>query len=49
MAKKVAKVTRKPGHMYYVMGNGDVMERPLAKRRAAPKKKASSIRAKRKK
>lgn len=30
MAKKVGHIERKEKHMYYVMGNGDVMEAKMA-------------------
>lgn len=32
MATKVGKVTRKKGYMYYVMGNGDVMETKMKRK-----------------
>lgn len=50
---KKAAVTRKPGHLYYVDGKGNVCETKMArggakKKKSAPKKKARKAAPKRK-
>jgi hypothetical protein len=54
MAKRIimrSVVKRKPWHMYYVDGAGNIGETPMAKRAksAAPKKKAAKKKASKKK
>jgi len=38
MAKRVGQVTRKKGYMYFVMGNGDVMETKMKHGKGKKKK-----------
>jgi len=33
MAKKISKVKRRPGYLYYVDGKGNVMETPLKRKK----------------